>query len=135
MKPNTKIAIAGLLSAASAVLAAFAAEFNGEPAEATTNTPEAPKTRKPRAAKTEEPAAAEAAAAEPEPATEKPAETSPEGKTYKDMQDLIRPLVTQSAEMGAEVKKIIAKYSETGLKGMDPKDYPAFEKDIAVLGC
>lgn len=128
MKPNTKIAIAGLLSAASAVLAAFAAEFNGEPAEVTTTTPEAPKTRKPRALKAEEPAATE-----PEP-EEKPT-ASPEGKTYKDMQDLIRPLVTQSAEMGAEVKKIIAKYSETGLKGMDPKDYPAFEKDIAVLGC
>lgn len=123
MKQTTKIAVAGLLSAAGAVLSAFAAEFNGGEAEPAAETPAPKKTTK----KTPTPAAA---------TEEKPAETEEKkeetvGKTYEELRALIEPLV--KAGQGEDVKKIIAKYSEAGLKGMESKNHAAFEKDIAAL--
>jgi hypothetical protein len=128
MKPTTKIAIAGLLSAAGSLLHAFATEFGA--AEVATSpeaaaAPEAPKKRGPKPA-----AAAPAEPAAPEVPAE-PQEQSTEGKSYEELRALIEPLV--KGGQGEDVKKVIAKYSQTGLKGMEAKHHAAFEKDIQAL--
>lgn len=46
---------------------------------------------------------------------------------------LIAPLVAAPASQGEEVKKVIAKYSATGLKGLPADKQADFEKDIAAL--
>lgn len=128
MKTTTKIAIASLLSAAGAVLNAFASEYGGGETPEAAATPEGPKTRKPRT-----PAAAPAAA-EPEDVQatlQRNAEAEETGKTYDELRALIAPIVKDG--QGEEVKKVIAKYSETGLKGMEAKHHAAFEKDIQAL--
>lgn len=147
MKPNTRIAIAGLLSAAGSLLNAFAAEF-GEGVSETSTPAEPPKTRKPRGAAAEKPVdppaettTTEAAAAEPEKPAETPAATAPAGDItnpkYEEHRALIMPLVKgdqSTAELRAEVKKIVEKYSpHGGLKVMADKNHAAFEKDIAAL--
>jgi hypothetical protein len=130
MKNTTKVAIAGLLSAAGAVLNALAAEYSGGEVQPEA---EAPKrgTRK-----------AAAAAPDPEkPITPAPAETVAEpealaeggGKTYDELRALIAPVVKDG--QGEEVKKIIKKYAGEGgsLKTLEAKHHAAFEKDIAAL--
>lgn len=143
MKPTTRIALAGLLSAAGSALHAFAAELGGStPAEtsepAAENTTkeaaaEAP-TRKPRKAAAEKPVApAEpepqpeptAAPVEPEPTPEAEGETQEEKDArYAKNRALIEPLVKGVKVEGSEteykikpqggaVKAIIKKYSPT----------------------
>jgi hypothetical protein len=138
MKNTTKVAIAGLLSAAGAVLNAFATEFGSE-AQPETAPAETPKrgTRKTGTAaalsapfgNAETPAtpAPAEAAAEPEAAAEG------EGKTYDELRALIAPVVKDG--QGEEVKKIIKKYAGEGglLKTLEAKHHAAFEKDIAAL--
>lgn len=135
MKQTTKIAIAGLLSAAGAVFTAFAAEFTGATPE--TPDPETPAPKK--AAKEKKPAPAapaepHAGAAASEAQAEQPEPTS-EGKTYEELRALIAPLVKDG--QGEEVKKVIAKYdpdsNPPSLKTMPAKNHAAFEKDIAAL--
>jgi hypothetical protein len=130
MKPSTKIAIASLLSAAGAVLSALAAEYSGDIPE--TPEPETPAPKKPRGGKA---VAGAAGPTEPATATETVAEPAAaaegEGKSYEELRALIAPLVKDG--QGEEVKKIIAKYSDSGLKGMEAKHQAAFEKDIAAL--
>lgn len=46
---------------------------------------------------------------------------------------LIAPLVAAPANQGEEVKKVISKYSATGLKGLPAEKQADFEKDIAAL--
>lgn len=135
MKPSTKIAIASLLAALGDAFKAFAAELTGAtpPDAPETPQPETPKTtRKPKA---EKPApVVETTTTATEAAAEEAAEETPtgNGKTYEDMRALIEPLVKNG--QGADVKKIIAKYSpEGGLKAMDAKHYAAFEKDLAAI--
>lgn len=123
MKPSTKAAIAGLLSAAGAALSALATEF-GEPTE--TTEPVTPRTRKPRGNSASAPPAEPEPEPQPEPEAEKPA-----GKTYEELRALIEPLVKEGR--GEEVKKVISKYSAGGLKTMEAKHHVAFEKDIAAL--
>lgn len=77
--------------------------------------------------KTEEPRAGGKTFITPPPSGDEEAAT---GKTYEEMRALIEPLI--KAARGPEVKPIITKYAAT-LKDMDPKDYPAFEKDIEAL--
>jgi outer membrane biosynthesis protein TonB len=155
MKPTTRIAIAGLLSSAGAVLTALAAEFGGAlppegaPSEPTTAEPPAPaKPKKQKAApvveeKPAEPAAETEKPAEPAAETEKTEEKPAEpeapvtgGKTYEELKALIEPLV--KGGQGAEVKKLIAKYdpesSPSSIKTMPAKNHAAFEKDIEALG-
>lgn len=141
MKPTTKIAIAGLLSAAGAVLNALATEFGNSPsggggeapevsapAEAPTKPKKAPKAEKP-AEKPADPAPAETAAEEPAAA---PAEG---GKTYEELKAIIAPLVASGE--GLQVKAIIKKYdpesTPPSLKTMPAKNHAAFEKDIQAL--
>lgn len=151
MKTTTRIAIASLLSAAGSLLNAFASEFGeGVSETSTAATPEAPKRgRKPAAATVVETvptetgltAQAEPAAVAPEKPTETPATTVPAGDItnpkYQEHRALINPLVTgdqSTAELRAEVKKIVEKYSPNGgLKVMAEKHHAAFEKDIAAL--
>lgn len=128
MKTTTRIAIAGLLSAAGSLLNAFATEF-GEGVSETSSPAETPapkkgkKTTPPPVETPTETTATEAAAEEPA-ATEG-------GKTYEELRAIIEPLV--KGGQGEEVKKVIAKYSQAGLKGMEAKHHAAFEKDIAAL--
>lgn len=132
MKPTTRIAIAQLLASAGAVLTALANEFAGEPVstEAAATPEPARRGRKPAAAAAT-PADPEPAAAETETATETSTNGATTGKTYEDMRALIEAPI--KAGQGTEVKKVIAKYSQTGLKDMDPKHYKAFETDIIAL--
>jgi hypothetical protein len=129
MKNTTKVAIAGLLSAAGAVLNAFAAEYSGGEAQPEA---EAPKrgTRKAAAAA---PAVETPATPAPEPAAEPEAAAEGEGKTYDELRALIAPVVKDG--QGEEVKKIIKKYAGEGgsLKTLEAKHHAAFEKDIAAL--
>lgn len=123
MQKTTKHAIAGLLSAAGAVLTALAAELGVETTE-TTTTPETPK-RRGRPPTTPAPAeTAPPAATEPEPAANT-------GKSYEELRAMIEPFVKEGR--GEEVKKIIAKYSSGGLKTMEAKHHADFEKDLAGL--
>lgn len=144
MKPSTRIAIAGLLSAAGALLTSFASEF-GDPSEPAPVTPEP--TTKPK----KEKKAAAAAPADPTPETpETPAEPEPEKPAaptppadgisnphYAKHRAMIEPYTTAedaTAETRSQVKEIIKKYSPNGgLKVMDAKHAAAFEKDMAAL--
>lgn len=145
MKTNTRIAIAGLLSAAGSVLTALASEFNNA-ADCPANAPAEPaspadaptpvKARKPKAEKpapVEEPAAETTEAAAEEPAA---ANGSVEGKTFEELKALIEPFV--KAGQGLEVKKLIAKYdpesATPSIKTMPAKNHAAFERDLAPLG-
>jgi hypothetical protein len=128
MKNTTKVAIAGLLSAAGAVLNAFAAEYSGsDVAQPEAEAPKAKRTKPAAPAPTVETPAAAAPEAAPQPE----AATEGEGKTYDELRALIKPLV--EGGQGEEVKKVIAKYSPNGLKNMEAKHHAAFEKDIAAL--
>lgn len=66
------------------------------------------------------------------PAQETTAAETVTGKTYEELQAIIRPLVESG--QGADVKKVIAKYGES-LKDIStkPQHHTAFEKDIAAL--
>ncbi len=78
------------------------------------------------------------------PTAEKPSEAAPEkekepeqpeapaGKTYEELQAVIKPLV--EAGQAADVKKVIQKYGEN-LKDVStkPATHADFEKDIAAL--
>lgn len=131
MKPTTRIALANLLSAAGSLIDAFAAEVGGPDSiqgEVTGQQPEAPAPKKTRG---------KAAAT---PTTEKPADPAPTeetktegGKTYDDLRAMIEPLV--KAGQGPDVKTVIAKYAEGGLKELatKPEHHAAFEKDLAAL--
>lgn len=139
MKPNTKIAFAALLSAAGAVLTAFAAEFNGGPTEAPVDPAapaEPPKEKKSRKNSATTAPAETAAEPEPEEKKEEPAPTVDNPK-YEEHRKLIAPLVQgeeSTAELRAQVKEIVKKYSpDGGLKVMPVKHHAAFEKDIAAL--
>lgn len=59
------------------------------------------------------------------------APTAAAGKTYDELKALIQPLV--EAGQGEDVKKVIGKYSSTGLKDIPAKDHAQFEKDLAAL--
>lgn len=136
MKPNTRIALAGLLSAAGNLLNAFATEFGAEaPASPeAAATPEAPKRgRKPAAAAPAQPETpAEPAAPETPPVKETTVTQTEED--YQKLRAIIEPLV--KGGQGEDVKKVIAKYATNNpptLKGIDVKHHAAFEKDIAAL--
>lgn len=144
MKNTTKVAIVGLLSAAGSLLNAFALEFAGDALEAANPETPAPKRgKKATTAVVETPAepTPEPTAAEPAQPAETPATPAPAGDItnpkYQEHRALINPLVTgdqSTAELRAEVKKIVEKYSPNGgLKVMAEKHHAAFEKDIAAL--
>lgn len=68
----------------------------------------------------------------------KPAEDKPEASPAQDdaarfqsNRELIKPLVDNA--QGEDVKKVIAKYSKTGLKDLPAAHQADFEKDIAAL--
>lgn len=127
MKNTTKVAIVGLLSAAGSLLNAFALEFAGDALEAAE--PPAPKKGKkatpPPVETPTETTATDVATAE------EPVATEGGGKTYEELRAIIEPLV--KGGQGEEVKKVIAKYSQAGLKGIEAKHHAAFEKDIQGL--
>lgn len=131
MKNTTKIALAGLLSAAGSLLNALAAEYSGGPSE-TSDSPsapaEAPKKTRGKAAPTAEKPVEPAAETPAEPAEEPAAE----GKTYEELRALIEPLV--KGGQGEDVKKVISKYG-ANLKEVStkPQTHAAFEKDLAAL--
>lgn len=128
MKPTTKIALAGLLSAAGNLLNAFATEFGAE-APASPEAAAAPETPK----RGRKPAAAATPAAETaETATDVATPESTAGKTYEELRALIGPLV--KAGQGEDVKKVIAKYA-ANLKELEtkPEHHASFEKDLAAL--
>lgn len=144
MKQTTRIAVAGLLSAAGAALQAIASEISGatpvetsEPTVETATQPDAPApTKKPRKAAAEKPAETVATPAEPEPkaTAEALAELEPlgDGESQEDKdaryaknRELIGPLVKGVKKEGSEteyaiqpqglkVKTIIEKLSPTG---------------------
>lgn len=127
MNNNTRIALAGLLSATGAFINAFAAEIIGNGLPETTDRPaETPAAKPKKAPKAEKPAEKPA---EPETAAEEPAA---EGKSYEELRALIEPLV--KGGQGEDVKKVIAKYGEN-LKDIatKPGTHAAFEKDLAAL--
>lgn len=118
-----KTQLLALTSVTTALTAFITSLANGEEVTATTETAaagEAPVKRRGRPPATEKP-----------PETEQPAETVT-GKTYEELQALIRPLV--EAGSGAEVKAVIAKYGEN-LKAVagKPETHASFEKDITAL--
>lgn len=135
MKNTTKIALAGLLSAAGSLLNALAAEYGGADSPQRTDTPE-PGTPAEAPKKTRGKAAAPTAEKPAEPAAETPAEPSEEpaaeGKSYEELRALIEPLV--KGGQGEDVKKVIAKYG-ANLKEVStkPQTHAAFEKDLAAL--
>lgn len=147
MKNSTRIAIAGLLSAAGSVLTAFASEFSGEaPASSeSAAAPEAPKTTKPKKEKTTPAPAQPETPAEQDtpvtPAAEKLAAPEVTNPKYEEHRALIAPLVQgedSTAELRQQVKDLIKKYDPDNtphsLKTMPTKNHAAFEKDIAALG-
>lgn len=130
MKNTTKIALAGLLSAAGSLLNALAAEYSGADAPESTAAPVAPDPAKPKKApKAEKPAEKPADPAPTEETTEASAEG---GKSYEELRALIEPLV--KGGQGEDVKKVIAKYG-ANLKEVStkPQTHAAFEKDLAAL--
>jgi hypothetical protein len=129
MKNTTKVAIAGLLSAAGAVLNAFATEFGGSEAQPEAEAPKGKRGKTAAAAPTVE----TPATAAPETTAEPEAAAEGEGKTYDELRALIAPVVKDGH--GEEVKKIIKKYAGEGgsLKTLEAKHHAAFEKDIAAL--
>jgi hypothetical protein len=113
-KPPEIIALA---TAALAANVALAQAILGAPVEAeeleNTEQPEKPKRGRP-------------------PAAAKGEEEKPKGKTYEELQALIKPLV--EAGQQAEVKKEITKYAEN-LKDLatKPEKHAAFIRDIEAL--
>lgn len=111
-------------------LAAFITTLanEGECGEATETTTAAAGKRRGRPPGTATPPATETAP----PAQETTAAETVTGKTYEELQAIIRPLVESG--QGADVKKVIAKYGES-LKDIStkPQHHTAFEKDIAAL--
>lgn len=162
MKPTTRIALAGLLSAAGSALHAFAAELGGstpaETSEPSVFTHEDPaqaegRTKRGRKSKTEEPVSAAEPQPEPTPAPAEPepaADAEGESQEKKDARyaknrALIEPLVKGVKVEGSEteykikpqggaVKAIIKKYSPTEKLPDLPLDKQAdFEGDIEAL--
>jgi hypothetical protein len=131
MKNTTKVAIAGLLSAAGAVLNALAAEYSGGEAQPEAEAPKVKRGKATAAAATTP--AAETAETATDVAAEPEAAAEGEGKTYDELRALIAPVVKDG--QGQEVKKIIKKYAGEGgsLKTLEAKHHAAFEKDIAAL--
>lgn len=139
MKPSIKIALAGLLSAAGALISALAAEFGGaaptSPEDAATPTPE-PEKKKPGRPAKEKPAEKateeKPVAAEPEASSDEPVEGA---KTYEELRALIEPLVKDGK--GNDVKALIKKYDpdsgSPSIKTMPAKNHAAFERDIMAL--
>lgn len=141
MNNNTRIALAGLLSATGAFINALAAEFGNSPsgggvtpeaAQGVDPTPGAAKPKKtPKAEKpAEKPAETHAAAAASEETAEQAEKTK--AKTYEELKAMIEPLVKNA--QGPDVKKVIAKYAvnlqELATK---PEHHAAFETDLAAL--
>lgn len=69
------------------------------------------------------------------PATGAPAgDTAPTNtEQFEKNRALIKPLIDPPSNLGEEVKKVIAKYSKTGLKDIPAASQEAFEKDIDAL--
>jgi len=123
---HMKTAILALAAAASALANAAVemlrhiqgdAPTESEP-EDNTDTPTAPATRgrgRPPKAAAETPAAIPA----------------PVGKTYEELRALIEPLVEDGK--GEDVKKIVGKYSQSGLKALPADKQAAFIRDIEAL--
>lgn len=136
MKQSTKVTIAALLSAAGAVLNAFATELgNGSEAEApaTAIPVEKPKKAKKEVAPAAEKPAEPAPAPAEEPAAPAAAEDEGTPKSYEELRAMIKPLV--EGGQGADVKKVIAKYG-TDLKDVSTKGakvHADFERDLAAL--
>lgn len=139
MKLSTKLTIAHLLTAAGSVLTALATEMSGGETvtghQTLSGDPVDPPTvkrgRKAAAVEQQQPVTGEQQPSETEATAEASTNGAATGKTYEDMRALIEPVI--KGGQGAEVKKVIAKYSQTGLKDMDPKHYKAFETDIIAL--
>jgi len=130
MNKNIVLALAAAASSLSAAAMAVAQDLSSTDTGSCGQTPEPTKETSTEAVEEEKPKQRRGRpAAEEKPAHEKD-ESKASGKTYDDMRAVIKPLVDEAR--GEEVKKVIAKYA-TSLKEMDPKDYPAFEKDIAAL--
>src|SRR4051812_47686870 len=53
------------------------------------------------------------------------------GKTYEELQAIIKPII--EAGNGPELKKVIVKYSPTGIKDLKVEDQAAFLKDVDAL--
>lgn len=111
MKKSTLIAIAAALSA-------IALELTGEEAAAEENgseTPASPNKRgpgRPRGGGSSEP-------------------EKPKTKTFEELRAICKPLM--EGGQGAEVKKLVEKYSPTGLKDLKPEDQVDFLRDIEAL--
>lgn len=110
-------------------LAAFITSLANEGSNDLTENPPA---SEPTKGKRGRPPASATPPAEQTPPAEEPAVT---GKTYEELQAIIRPVV--EAGQGVDVKKVIKKYApETGaLKELAtlPQHHATFEKDIAAL--
>jgi len=121
-----KAAIIALCAAASALANAaleLAQHFGDN------DTPEAGDTDTPAAAAT---TATRGRGRPPKAATaETPAPAATVGKSYDELRALIQPLVEDGK--GEDVKKIVAKYSSTGLKDLPADKQAAFVKDIEAL--
>lgn len=52
-------------------------------------------------------------------------------KTYEELRAIVQPLI--EGGQGPDVKKVVAKYSASGLKDLKAEDQPAFLKDIDAL--
>lgn len=154
MKQNTRIALAGLLTATGAALHALAEEITNTPnpltptdkPEAAPEPAEAPKPK--RAPKAEKAAPAPASTPEPEtPVEEKPADPAPaadeetqEAKDarYQANRAMIQPFVQNpnwTADKRAALKGILAKLSPTtgGLVDLPLANQEAFERDFEAL--
>lgn len=59
------------------------------------------------------------------------ASDEPKAKTLEELRAITGPLI--EGGQGAEVKKIIGKYSPTGIKDLKAEDQPAFLKDLEAL--
>jgi outer membrane biosynthesis protein TonB len=159
MKQNTRIALAGLLSATGAALHALAEEISSASPSAATDKPEAaPEPAEPaeapkpkRAPKAEKAAPAPAPTPEPEsapaPTEEKPADPAPttdeetqEAKDarYQANRAMIQPFVQNpnwTADKRAALKGILAKLSPTtgALVDLPLSNQEAFERDFEAL--
>lgn len=132
MNNNTRIALAGLLSATGAFINALGAEFGGVTPEAAQGVDPTPAAAKPKkTSKAEKPAEKPADPAPAETAAETTTEET-KAKTYDELKAMIEPLVKNA--QGPDVKKVIAKYAvnlqELATK---PEHHAAFETDLAAL--
>jgi len=120
MSKYTFLGLAAILTAAGSAAKAYA-EGAEAPAEATGDTAEPNKPRRGR------PSGAGAAASEPAAGATGPTD----GERFEKNRELIKPLV--EGGQGEEVKKVIAKYSKTGLKDIPATSQADFAKDIEAL--